>query len=291
MAIDFLHEKIRKLKNPFIIDFRIQSDKLPPQLLQEEKSYTGAYIRFCEEILEAFSGIAPGIRFSFDTFALLGAEGLSALSRLLTEAENLGYYRLLDGPQILTPWDAERAAELLAGNEYGCDGLLISPYIGSDALKPFVKVCKEQEKELFVVVRSANKSASELQDLLSGTRLVHGAVAEIVNRYGESIFTRCNYSRICSVASAGSADSLRNLRSQYKYMFLLVDGLDYPSGNMKNCSYAFDRYGYGAAISVGPALTCAWTEAENPNSKCYIEQMQEAMERLKKNILRYISIL
>lgn len=291
MSVDFLHDKIRKLKSPLILDLSITEELLPTHLLEEEGDFTKAYIRFCGEILESFAGVVPGIRFSFDAFALLGDNGLFQFRKLLKRAKELDYYTLLDGPQILSPWAADRAAALLSDEEYACQGMLISPYIGSDAIKPFVPYCAKGDKDLFIVVRSANKSASELQDLLTGKRLVQGAAAELVNRFGESIFTKCNYSRICAVGSAGAADSLRNLRAQYKHMFLLVDGLDYPSGNMKNCSYAFDRFGYGAAISAGPTVTASWKDAENADSHTYLDCALAAAERIKKNLQRYITIL
>ena len=291
MSIDFLHEKIRKLKNPLIMDFSIREELLPGHLLEQEGSFSKAYSRFCEELLDGLAGVIPSVRFSFDAFALLDDNGLATLRKLLKKAGELGYYTLLDGPQILSPWGADRAAQLLMDEAYPCDGLLISPYIGSDAVKPFVDACTKGEKDLFLVVRSANKSASELQDLLTGKRLVHGAAAEMANRYGESIFTKCNYSRICSVSSACAPDSLRTLRAQYKHMFILVDGLDYPSGNMKNCSLAFDRFGYGAAISAGPTITATWKEVEGSDGSDYVEQAVQAADRLKKNLLRYISIL
>ena len=50
MAIDTLHDKIRKLKNPSVIDFGIKDSCLPPHLLEEEGSYCGAYTRFCREL-------------------------------------------------------------------------------------------------------------------------------------------------------------------------------------------------------------------------------------------------
>lgn len=290
MSIDFLHDKIRKLKNPVIVDMSITENAFPAHLLEQEGDFSKAYPRFCAELLEALNGVVPGVRFSFDAFALLGENGLSELKKLLKRAGELGFYTILDGPQILSPWAADRAASLLCGDDYSCQGLLISPYIGSDAIKPFVPACTQGDKDLFVVVRSANKSAAELQDLLTGKRLVHGAAADLVNRFGESILTKCNYSRICAVASAGAADSLRNLRAQYKHMFLLVDGLDYPSGNMKNCSNAFDRLGYGAAISAGPTITAAWKDVEGSDGSDYIEQALQAVERIKKNLQRYFTI-
>ena len=73
-------------------------------------------------------------------------------------------------------------------------------------------------------------------------------------------------------------------------MFLLVDGLDYPSGNAKNCSHAFDRFGYGAAVCAGPSVTAAWKENETDGHD-YVDFAVLAAERMKKNITRYITIL
>ena len=290
MSIDLLHSKIRKLKNPSVIDFGIKPEYLPPHLATEEGSELGGYVRFCREIMLALKGFVPGVRFSFGAFALHGPEGLRVLQTLLTEAGEMGYYVLLDSPEILSPWSADRTADMIFGaSAYPCDALVFSGYIGSDAIKPFVPYCKEG-KSVFVVVRSPNRSASELQDLLSGSRLVHTAATEMVNRFAEQLPGKSGYAQMGAAASAGSPDSLRNLRLKYNRLFLLVDGLDYPGGNAKNCSYAFDRFGYGAAVCAGPSVTAAWRDAES-NGSDYVEQAVQAAERMKKNLTRYITIL
>lgn len=290
MAIEILHEKIRKLKNPSMVDFAVREDMLPEHLLLQEDGFCPAYTRFCRELMDALKGIVPAVRFGFDDFALLGPQGLVSLSQLLKEAGEMGYYVLLDAPAIHSPWCAQRIAEtIFGGDSYICDGLVISPYIGSDAIKPFVPYCKK-DKDVFAVLRSANKSASELQDLMTGSRLVYSAAADFVNRLSESILTRCGYSRIGAAVSAGATNSIRTIRSGYSGMYLLVDGLDYPSGNHKNCSYAFDRFGYGAVVSAGPSITAAWKESEEENPD-YIACAVAAAQRMKKNLLRYITIL
>ena len=291
MSIDTLQEKIRKMKNPSMVDFGIEDRCLPPHLLEQESGFLPAYVRFCRELLDGLAGIVPAVRFSFGAFALQGGEGLTALTQLLNLAAEKGFYVLLDGPEVLSPWGADRAAHGIFGEntQFPCDGLLISPYIGSDGIKPFLPYCKAG-KDLFLAVRFSNKTAAELQDLLSGTRLVHAAAADMVNRHGESIVGRCGYSRIGALASAGKADSLRNLRGKYSRMFLLVDGLDYPSGNAKNCSYAFDRFGHGAVVCAGPSVTAAWKTAET-DGRDYVAQAVQAAERMKKNITRYIAVL
>ena len=291
MSIDHLHEKVRKLKNPSVVDFSLKADCVPAHLIEQEGSFLGGYLRFCRELMAGLKGIVPAVRFSMGRFALLGPEGLNGLRTLLTEAKEHGFYVLLDGPEILSPWDADCIAEsVFGGTRYPCDGLIISPYIGADAIKPFVPYCKNQQKDLFVVLRSPNKTAADLQDLMSGSRLVHQAAADLVNRHGESIEAKCAYSRICGVVSAGNANSIRNIRNNYRGMYLLVDGLDYPSGNHKNCSHAFDQFGFGAAVCAGPSVTAAWKEAESDGTD-YVEQAKLAAERMKKNLLRYITVL
>lgn len=288
MSIDKLHDRIRKLKNPSVIDFGIKPDRLPPHLL--EGGELSGYVRFCEELMAALKDTVAGVRFPFGEFALYGPEGLSALRQLLNRAGELGFYVLLDSPEILSPWNADRTAEMIFGKDvYPCDGLLISSYIGSDSIKPFVPYCKEG-KDLFCIVRSPNKTAVELQDLLSGSRHVYNAAAEMVNRHGESIIGRCGYSRIAGVAGAGVPDVLRQIRVKHNRMFLLVDGLDYPSGNAKNCSHAFDRFGFGAAVCAGPSVTAAWKDTESDGSD-YVELAVQAAERMKKNLTRYVTIL
>ena len=291
MSMDLLHEKIRKLKNPSVIDFGIKADSLPPHLLEEEGSLVKAYGRFCRELMAALKGFVPAVRFSFGAFSLLGAEGVDLLKALLNEAKEMDYYVLLDSPEILSPWAADRTAQIIfEENAFTCDALVISSFIGSDGVKPFLPYCKEGTKALFVVVRSPNKSASELQDLLTGTRLVHVAAAEMANRFGEPMLAKCGYSKVGIAASASAPDSLRNLRIKHNRLFLLVDGLDYPSGNAKNCSYAFDRFGYGAVVCAGPSVTAAWKLAETDGSD-YVVQAQQSAERMRKNITRYITIL
>lgn len=291
MSVDLLHEKVRKLKNPSIIDLTVKPDLLPTHLIGEEGSEVKAYGRFCRELIDGLAGLVPALRFPFGNFALYGGEGMALLSDLLKMAKKKGFYVVLESPAFSSPWGAERAAEMLFGGEsYPCDALIISPYIGSDGIRPFLPYCKDNNKALFVIVRSPNKSALELQDLMTGSRLVHGAAAELVNRHGEGILSRSAYSQVGALVSAGAAQSLKTLRTKYNRMYLLVDGLDYPSANAKNCSNAFDRFGYGAVVCAGPSVTAVWKETESDGTD-YVSQAVQAAERMKKNICRYITIL
>ena len=286
MSVDMLQEKIRKLKNPTMLELFPGFEELPARFEPTAAGY-GAYAR---ELLTALKDTVPAIRVCFGGFALLGAAGMDALAEVLVFAKKLGYYVALEAPELLSVRSAAAAAEALLGKDsaFPCDGLIIGGYLGSDVIKPFLSYCKEGKKDIFVVTRTANKSAPELQDLLSGGRLVHGAAADHVNRYGGDTVGKTGYTRVGILAAASSAQSLKDLRSKYPRLFILIDGADYPNANAKNCASAFDKFGHGAVAVVGSAVTAAWKQDETVND---LEAALAAANRIKKNINRYITIL
>ena len=292
MSVDLLQEKIRKTKNPSILGLSFSFSDLPPHIQQEEVGKGKACARFCRELLEALQGVVPGVRVSFSAFSMLGHDGLYQLSQTLNTASELGYYVLLDAPELWSAGSAKNVAESLLGQGslYPCDGLVIGGYLGSDAIKPFLPYCKKYKKDLFVVTRTANKSAPELQDLLSAGRLVHQVAADHVNRYGAETAGKYGYTGVGLLAAASSAESLRSLRIKYPKLFLIMDGYDYPNANARNCSYGFDKFGHGAAACAGTGIACAWKQTESDGMD-YLDHAKEAAERMKKNLTRYITVL
>lgn len=292
MSVDLLQEKIRKKKNPSVVDLTTSPDRIPPSLLQVNPNWLDAYAAFIRKLMHTLREIVPAVRFQFAGFSLYGAEGLDLLKKLLEEAKDLGYYVLLDSVQILSPQMAQLAADILLkeDSQWMFDGLVVPTFIGSDGLKPFAEKMKGTDKSLFGVIRTGNKSAAELQDLLTGNRLSHTAAADLVNRLGEPMPARNGYHMIGAMTGASSADGIRTLRSKYPRLFLLLDGYDYPNANAKNCSFAFDRFGYGAAACAGDSIVGAWKYVECDGSEFYL-YAAEAAERMKRNLCKYITIL
>lgn len=292
MSVDVLQDKVRKLKNPSMVDLALKPSDLPPQLLEREASAAKAYGCFCRELLETLKGIVPAVRVGFTAFALLGCEGMTELASVLNIARELGYYVALEAPFILSPMMAEATAEAVFGKDarYPCDGLIVNAYPGSDVIKPFLPYVREGKKDLFPVVRTSNKTAPEVQDLLTGSRLVHAAAADLMNRFGGDNVGRCGYARVGVLAGGNSAESLRNLRSKYPRLFLLVDDIDYSGCNAKNCSFAFDKFGHGALVCAGPTITMAW-KLNEADAEEYLSQAAAAAERMKKNLTRYTTVL
>lgn len=284
MSIDALQDKIRKRKNALMVDMTLLPSELPVEF--QELTPAEGYEKFCREMIVALKGIVPALRFSFSAFALMGDQGLTVLRKILKDAASQGYYVALDAPEMMAPRMAEFAAQTLFS--LPCDALIIPVYGGTDMIKPYLTYCAEQKKDVFCVIRTANKSAPELQDLLTGSRLVHLAAADRVSRFSGDYLGKYGYSRLAILAAASSAESLRNLRNKYASAFVLADGLDYPGANMKNAAAAFDKLGRGAVVCAGTSVTCAWKQTEDTD---YTQSAAAAAERLNKNLLRYITLM
>ena len=288
MSVDVLQEKIRKMKNPSMLELALPLSELPPQFARDAAGYG----EFCRELLDGLKEMMPAVRVSFAAFSLLGPNGLKELTKTLETASALGYYVALDAPEIASPMMANIIGESLLGegSAYPCNALVISGYAGSDIIKPFLPYAKKGKKDIYVITRTANKSAPEIQDLLSGGRIVHAVAADHVNRYGDGTEGKFGYTRVGILAAASSAESLRSLRAKYPKLFFLLDGFDYPNANAKNCSFAFDKFGHGAVACGGTGITCAWKKEESDGSD-YLVHARAAADRMKKNLIRYFTIL
>ncbi|MDY4754019.1 MAG: hypothetical protein SO355_01565 [Candidatus Faecousia sp.] len=292
MAIDLLQAKMKKLNNALMVDLSVEPESLPEEVLHAHQDSCDAYEDFCVRLLNGLKGSVAAVRFSLIYFAFYGDRGISLLSNLMKLASSLGYYTLLDAYGISSAASAKHSADSIWGadSRLQCDGILISGYFGSEIIKPFLPYCENKKKDLFVLVRSPNKSSSEIQDLLAGSRTVHMAAADYVNRFGASTVGKYGYSRVGIAASATVGDSVKMLRAKYPQLFIILDGLDATGANAKNASYGFNSLGHGAIGCVGNSVTCAWKNPEFQGMD-FVQAAVASAQKHQRKIDRYISIL
>ncbi len=306
MSIDVLQAKIRKTKNPVMVCICPYWDHIPEFIRVEMLAEYGdtpqavaqAYLKFSCGILDALSDFVPAVSVESGCFLVLGAEGIAVMQQVLRYAAEKGYYVLLDTMRADLPQTAENFAASCFGalqigeqqyTPYPCDGVIMSGYLGSDAVKPFTQYCAEG-KNVFLIARSSNKSAREVQDLLSGDRVVYQVMADLAMRWSTGLFGQNDYSEIGLVAGVTNADILNRLRSKYSQLFLLVPGFGAQGGNAKDAAYAFDRFGHGAAIMVGRSILYAY-EKKGTDGTDYAECALEAAQKTRERILNYIMVM
>jgi orotidine-5'-phosphate decarboxylase len=146
----------------------------------------------------------------------------------------------------------------------------------------------ENPKNLFVVVKSSNRSSQEVQDLLSGDRVIHTAMADLTLRWSTDLFGKCGYGEVGAVVGALAPRAIQELRKRYDTLFFLVPGYGAQGGVAKHAAYAFDRLGHGAVICASRSIIGAWQEQGTPD---YVETAQTAVERMKRQLENYVTVL
>ena len=306
MSIDILQERIRKLKNPTMVCICPSVLEIPMHIKEQAKAEYGetlkaaaeAYKVFSFGILDCLKDFVPAVSIISGCFSALGADGIAAMQEVLRYAKEQGYYVLLD----MMRCDLGQTADMLAASCFGsiqvgsqsftpypCDGVLMSGFLGSDSVKPFTQYCTEG-KNVFIISRSSNKSAREVQDLLSGDRVVYQVMADLAMRWSTKLFGQMGFSEIGIVAGATNTDVLKELRRKYAKLFFLVPGYGAQGAGAKDAQYAFDRYGRGAAILAGRSILYAYRKQEEDGEN-YQACARAAAEKMREQIMTYVMIL
>lgn len=304
MSIDALQERIRTLKNPTMVGLDPVPALIPENLLAEAidaygstaAAFASAYGAFCRGILDSLSGFVPAVKIQSACFAALGSAGVAVMQEILSYAKEKGYYVVLDSMRADFPETAEIFAQSVFGPQditgsrpepYPCDGVTVNGYVGSDSIQPFLPYCRRGEKSIFVLVKSPNRSAVEVQDLLSGGRLVHTAVIDLVSRWGADTYGKSGYAQVAAVVSATHPEGLRILRKRYDRVFFLVPDTSAHGGAMRGAQYAFDQFGHGAVLCTSQPILAAWKKQPSLD---YMAAARKAAEKMKRNIAAYCTV-
>lgn len=237
MSVTALQDGIRKLKCPF-------------SLLVSPGLHCGGYYDFSRHLIEAAQGIVPCVTVRAAPFLSRGAKGAEELERVLLFARESGFYVISDARLNETDEAGELLAEtFLGGGVFSSDAVTVDAYLGSDVLLPLLERCEKHEKAIIILARRDNRSAGELQDLVSGDRLVYRAVADLAARFGRKQMTDIGYSRVCVSLGLRHPSDLMKLRKRLETTFFYLTG-DTGINSLDDFRPGFDRFGHGALIEA-----------------------------------------
>ena len=135
--------------------------------------------------------------------------------------------------------------------------LTVNPYLGTDGVKPFVDICKENDKGIFVLVKTSNPSSGEFQDKLIDGRPLYELVAEKVVEWGNESMDG-NYSNVGAVVGATYPEMSRILRKLMPHTYFLVPGYGAQGGTAEDLRYCFNEDGLGAIVNSSRGIIAAY---------------------------------
>ncbi|HEX5660714.1 MAG TPA: orotidine-5'-phosphate decarboxylase [Polyangiales bacterium] len=207
--------------------------------------------------LEAVHELVPAVKPQMAFFELYGSYGMRALERCIETARAMGLLVVLDGKRGDIGSTSKAYADAYLAKEprrpWEADALTVNPYLGDDALAPFVEVAKANDKGLFVLVRNSNPGADVIQlPRTEDGRAVYEIVADLVN--GLNGRGAHGYGDVGAVVGATQPEAAHKLRARMPHALFLVPGYGAQGGALETVRACFDAKGQGALVNSARAV-------------------------------------
>lgn len=224
--------------------------------------------QFNKAIVDATHDLIPAVKPQIAMYEQFGIEGLKVFKQTVDYCKEKGLIVIGD----IKRGDIGSTSEAYAVGHLGKvtvgqnsfagfdeDFVTVNPYLGSDGIDPFIKVCKEENKGLFILVKTSNKSSGEFQDQLVNGRPLYELVGEKVASWGESHMGD-SYSYIGAVVGATYPEMGKILRKIMPKTYILVPGYGAQGGKASDLAPYFNKDGLGAIINSSRGIIAAYKQ-------------------------------
>ena len=307
MSFDVLQDKIRAKKNPTVAGLDPKPEYVPEHIRKASYEKFGetlmgaadAIWEFNKGLIDALWEVVPAVKPQAAYYERLGWEGMSVLEKTIRYAREKGLYVIADVKRGDIGSTAQAYADGWLGTTkvgeqevpvFDADCATVNGYMGSDAINPFLEVCRARDKAIFVLVKTSNPSSGELQDMVAGDRVVYKVMGDLTERLGRGTEGKYGYTCAGAVVGATYPSDLRELRRRLEKTFFLVPGYGAQGGTAEDVQYAFDRMGHGAVINASRSIMCAWQKT-GKDGMDYQEAAYNAAVAMRDDIKQYVTIV
>lgn len=278
---DRLAEAVRQ-KGPLCVGIDPRWKSLPAAVRQEHgtEGKAFAYHTFARRVLELVRPYAGVVKLQSAFFEqVCEDDGVTVLGWLLREARDLGYLTILDAKRgdIASTAEAYAAA---AFDTLGADSLTVNPYLGEDAVQPFIDSAIKHNGGLFVLVRTSNPGAGLFQNLVCDGKPLYRHVGDAVARWNTPTVGSNGLGCVGAVVGATHPRELAELRAALPDCWLLVPGYGAQGGTATDVRAAIRPDGLGAIINSSRGVIFPF----HPDDREWEEKIVEAAQRAQAEL-------
>ncbi|MGE3166103.1 MAG: orotidine-5'-phosphate decarboxylase [Planctomycetota bacterium] len=264
---DRVAERSARLETRLVVGLDPQLEFFPTalQALEPEE----ALVRFSAGVLDAVRDLAVAVKPQIAFFEQYGWRGLRAFQRCVEQAAAWGIPVIADCKRGDIGSTATAYARAFLGDDPQTpgpyvDAVTLSPYLGRDSLAPFVTRAQAAGRGLFVLARTSNPGARDLQDRATDGEPLYLGVARWIEAWSRETLGACGYGPLGLVCGATYPQELAELRAAAPHCLFLVPGLGAQGGKPEDLRLAFDARGYGALPSSSRAILYPWGSMPGP---------------------------
>jgi len=274
--INKLIAKIQKTQAPIVVGLDPMLSYIPAHIQKKAFDELGetlegaaeAIWQFNKEIIDKTYDLIPAVKPQIAMYEQFGIEGLKAYQKTVDYCHSkdlvvIGDIKRGDIGSTSAAYAAGHLGKIQVGSKcytaFNEDFATVNPYLGSDGVKPFIEVCQEENKGLFILVKTSNPSSGEFQDRLVDGRPLYELVGEKVAQWGEEHMGD-SYSYIGAVVGATYPEMGKVLRKIMPKTFILVPGYGAQGGQGKDLVHFFNEDGLGAIVNSSRGIIAAYKQ-------------------------------
>lgn len=276
--INKLVDKIKKQNAPVVVGLDPMM-KFVPKHLQDAafKEYgetlegaAEAIWQFNKAIIDNIYDIVPAVKPQVAMYEQFGIPGMIAFKKTVDYCHEkdmvvIGDVKRGDIGSTSEAYAVAHLGKVKVGNKeiaaFDEDFATVNPYLGSDGINPFLKVCKEEKKGIFILVKTSNPSSGEFQDRLIDGRPLYEHVGEKVNEWAMQCMGD-DYSYVGAVVGATYPEMGKVLRKVMPKSFILVPGYGAQGGKAEDLVHFFNEDGLGAIVNSSRVIIAAYAKEE-----------------------------
>lgn len=272
--INKLVEKIKQTNAPIVVGLDPMMGFIPEHITKRAFKEHGETLEgaaeavwlFNKAIVDSTCDLIPAVKPQIAMYEQFGIPGMTAFKRTVDYCKEkglvvIGDIKRNDIGSSSSAYAVGHLGKVTVGSKsyYGFDEdfVTVNPYLGSDGVKPFLEVCKEEKKGIFVLVKTSNPSSGEFQDRLIDGKPLYELVGEKVAAWGEECMGT-DYSYVGAVVGATYPEMGKVLRKIMPKSFILVPGYGAQGGKGKDLVHFFNEDGLGAIVNSSRGIIAAY---------------------------------
>lgn len=274
--INKLVSKIETLNAPVVVGLDPMLGYVPAHIQKKAFDEFGetlegaaeAIWQFNKQMIDATYDLIPAVKPQIAMYEQFGVPGVAAFKKTVDYAKSkdlviIGDVKRGDIGSTSSAYAVAHLGRVQVGAKtyagFDEDFATVNPYLGTDGIKPFVDVCKEEKKGIFVLVKTSNPSSGEFQDQkIDGTPL-YEKVAEKVNAWGAECMGD-KYSYVGCVVGATYPEMGKVLRKLMPNTYILVPGYGAQGGKAEDLVHYFNEDGLGAIVNSSRGIIAAYKQ-------------------------------
>ena len=300
--IEKLIANIKKTKAPIVVGLDPMMNYIPEHIQKKAFEEFGetlegaaeAIWQYNKEIVDHTYDLIPAVKPQIAMYEQFGIEGLKAFKKTVDYCKEKGLVVIGDvkrgdiGSTSAAYATAHLGKVQVGSKSYAAfdeDFATVNPYLGSDGIRPFLEVCKEEKKGLFILVKTSNPSSGEFQDQLIKGKPLYELVGEKVAQWGEECMGE-SYSYVGAVVGATYPEMGKVLRKVMPKSYILVPGYGAQGGKGADLVHFFNKDGLGAIVNSSRGIIAAYKQEKYAQygAEHFGEASRTAVEDMVKDI-------